>query len=204
MLAVVLGAVNLMLQHRERAAGGMLVVGAALKLTAGLMLPFALAGAARRGAPSRRRDVALGATVVGAVITATSLALFGTGPVHMFTTLRQTQDEGDWHSIPGFISTRLGLGTIGHVVELVLGAVFLLIFCWLVLKAWRGQIDWIDGAGWATLAMIVAAGALLPWYVAWLMPLAALASDRRLWRNAVVLTVVIQCIQIVGYIPHWT
>jgi alpha-1,6-mannosyltransferase len=204
MLAVVLGAVNLMLQHRERAAGGMLVVGAALKLTAGLMLPFALAGAARRGAPSRRRDVALGATVVGAVITVTSLALFGTGPVHMFTTLRQTQDEGDWHSIPGFISTRLGLGTIGHVVELVLGAVFLLIFCWLVLKAWRGQIDWIDGAGWATLAMIVAAGALLPWYVAWLMPLAALATDRRLWRNAVVLTVVIQCIQIVGYIPHWT
>ena len=45
-------------------------------------------------------------------------------------------------------------------------------------------MDWIDGAGWATVAMLVAASSLLPWYVAWLLPLAALASDRRLVRTA--------------------
>ncbi len=46
---------------------------------------------------------------------------------------------------------------------------------WLLRRVWRGQMDWIDGAGWATAAMLVAASSLLPWYVAWLLPLAALA-----------------------------
>ena len=202
MLTAVVGGVYLLLQHRERAAGGVMMLGTALKLTAGLMLPFALTGAARRGARSRRRDLALGAAIVASVLTVPSIALFGTGPLQLPATLKQTQAEGDWHSIPGFISTRLGLGTVGHAVAIVLGAIFLILCCWLVLKAWRGQIDWIDGAGWATLVMIVTAGSLLPWYVAWLMPLAALGSDRRLWRSAVLLTVAIQCIQVMGYIPH--
>ena len=202
MMTAVVGGVYLMLQHRERAAGGVMILGAALKMTAGLMLPFALAGGVRRGARSRRRDLAFGAAIVAALLAVPSFALFGTGPLQLLSTLKKTQDEGDWHSIPGFISTRLGLGTIGHVVGIVLAVIFLGVTCWLVLKAWRGQIDWIDGAAWATLAMIVTAGALLPWYVAWLLPLAAIASDRRLWRTAVVLTVVIQCIQVLGYIPH--
>jgi hypothetical protein len=42
----------------------------------------------------------------------------------------------------------------------------------------------------------------LPWYVAWLLPLAALAADRRLWRTAIVMTGVIQGIELLGYIPH--
>ena len=69
-------------------------------------------------------------------------------------------------------------------------------------RVWKGELDWIDGAGWATVALLVSASALLPWYVAWLIPLAALASDRRLWRVAIVTTGVIQLIQLVGYIPH--
>jgi hypothetical protein len=36
-------------------------------------------------------------------------------------------------------------------------------------------------AGWATLAILVASAWLVPWYVLWLLPLAALANDRRLW-----------------------
>jgi hypothetical protein len=34
------------------------------------------------------------------------------------------------------------------------------------------------------------------------MPLAALGGDRRLWRTAIVMTGVIQGIQLLGYIPH--
>ncbi len=64
--------------------------------------------------------------------------------------------------------------------------------CWLLRRVWRGQIDWIDGAGWATLAMLVASSSLLPWYVAWLLPLAALGRDRRLATTAIVLTGVVQ------------
>jgi hypothetical protein len=50
-------------------------------------------------------------------------------------------------------------------------------------------MDWIVGAGWATVALLVTTGFLVPWYVAWLLPLAALFSgDRRLLAAAVFLT----------------
>jgi hypothetical protein len=52
--------------------------------------------------------------------------------------------------------------------------------------------------------MLVTAGSLLPWYVAWLMPLAALATDRRLLRVAIVASGVIEALQLIGYVPHGT
>jgi hypothetical protein len=51
-----------------------------------------------------------------------------------------------------------------------------------------GELDWITGAGWATVALLITTGLLLPWYVAWLLPLAALSNDRRLWLAAIVMT----------------
>jgi hypothetical protein len=38
--------------------------------------------------------------------------------------------------------------------------------------------------------------------VAWLLPLAALSSDRRLLRSTLALTCFVQLIQLPGYIPH--
>jgi hypothetical protein len=38
--------------------------------------------------------------------------------------------------------------------------------------------------------------------VAWFLPLAALALDRRLWRLAIVTTGVVGVIQLIGLIPH--
>ncbi len=113
-------------------------------------------------------------------VAALSFALFGTGSLHLLHTLRQNQGRGDWHSIPGFISTRLGFGTIGHVTGIVLGGAFAAVVVWLVRRVWRGRLDWIDGAAWATVAMLATASSLLPWYIAWLMPLAALGRDPRL------------------------
>jgi hypothetical protein len=73
---------------------------------------------------------------------------------------------------------------------------------WLLRRVWQGRTDWIEGAGWATVAMLVAASSLMPWYVAWSLPLAALGHDRRLARTALVLTGVILGIQLIGLIPH--
>jgi hypothetical protein len=50
--------------------------------------------------------------------------------------------------------------------------------------------------------MLVAASSLLPWYVAWALPLAAIGSDRRLLRAVLVLTGVVLAVQLLGYIPH--
>jgi alpha-1,6-mannosyltransferase len=202
MLALMSAALFAMLQHRERSAGGLTMAAVGVKLTAGLFLPFAAAAEGRNRGHDRRRDVLLGAAAGAVLLAILGFGMFGSGPLHLLATLHKSQAEGDWHSIPGFISTRLGLPPIGQVAGLVLALLFVVAFWWLLRRVWRGEMDWIDGAGWATAAMIVTASSLLPWYVAWLMPLAALASDHRLWRTAIYLTVFVQAIQMLGYIPH--
>jgi hypothetical protein len=202
MLALMMAAVYAMLRHRERAAGALTMAAIGIKLTAGLLLPFAAASEAGARGRDRRRDLLIG-TGIGAVLLAiVGFAVFGTGPLHLLATVQKNQNQGDWHSIPGFISTRLGLAPVGHVAGYVLAALFACALFLLVRRVWRGEMDWIDGAGWATAAMLVAASSLLPWYVAWLMPLAALASDHRLWRTALWLSALILGIQMLGYIPH--
>jgi alpha-1,6-mannosyltransferase len=202
MLTALVAGVYALLQQRSRAAGAMIVLGAGIKLTAGLFLPFAIASGRVVGTRSRRRDILIGAGTTAALVAALGFAAFGSGPLHLLGTLLKIQGEGDWHSIPGFISTRLGLGAIGHVAGLVLGVMFIGAFAWLLRRVWRGEMDWIDGAGWATLAMLITASSLLPWYVAWLLPFAALSTDHRLWRASIVMTGVVQGILLLGYIPH--
>ncbi len=202
MLAVMMSGVYLLLQHRDRGGGALLTAATGIKLTAGLLLPFAVAGATTRRPGSSRRNVLIGAGVAAGAMLVITYAAFGTGALKLLATLKQTQSEGDWHSIPGFVSARLELGSIPTAVGVVLGVVFLAILCWLVSKTWRGELDWIHGAAWATFALLVTANSLLPWYVAWLLPLTALASDRRLWKWSIALTGLVLAINLIGYIPH--
>ena len=53
----------------------------------------------------------------------------------------------------------------------------------------RRDGDWITRAGWATFALIASLAWVMPWYVIWLLPLAALGSSERLRRVALGLTV---------------
>jgi hypothetical protein len=202
MLVPFMAGVVLLLQRRGRLAAGSIVVGAGIKMTAGLLLPFALAGARGQMFNTRRRDLLIGAGVTTALLAAFTVALFGAGPLHLPATIEKVQSSGNWQSIPGFIGTRLGLGTVGHSVALILGALFAIALGWLVWRVWRGELDWIAGAGWAAFALLVTAASLLPWYVAWLMPLAALGRDRRLWKASLVLTGVMAGFQLLAYIPH--
>jgi alpha-1,6-mannosyltransferase len=203
MLALLAAGIYLVLAHRDRAAAWSMVAAAGIKLTAGLVFAFALADGGGRSS-QRRRDFLSGSAVAAGVLAVPTLAVFGVGPLHMLLTLQKGQSEGDWHSIPGFISTKLGLVTAGRVVSVLLALVFVAVFLWLLRRVRRGQLDWIAGAGWAGAALLLTASALLPWYVAWLMPLAALAGDRRLWRTAIVMSGVVQAIQVLGYIPHYS
>lgn len=202
MLAVMAAGIVLLLQRRERLGAASLTVAAGVKLTAGVLLPFALAGAGRPLSTSRRRDILIGAGVAGSLIAALSFSLFGTGLFKLIVTVHQSQAMGDWHSLPGFISSRLGLGTIGQVTGYLLSALMLAIVCWLVRKVWRGELDWLAGAGWATFAMLACAGSLMPWYLAWLLPLAAIGRDRRLLQAAIWLSGFVQFVELLGYIPH--
>jgi alpha-1,6-mannosyltransferase len=202
MLAALAAGIYLLLAHRERSGAASIMLAAGIKLTAALYLPFALAGSGGPRTRNRRREVLVGAAVGAAIVAWLGYAAFGTGPLHMLATLQKGQSEGDWHSLAGVISTKLGQPAIGHIVGLCLAGVFIATTAWLVRRVWRGELDWIDGAAWSTVVLLLTASALLPWYVAWLLPLAALASDRRLWTVSIVMTGIVQGIQVLGYIPH--
>ncbi len=203
MLLAMVGGVYAILASREWVGGGLSLVAIGVKLTAGLVLPFALADGGRQGRPGRgRARLALGAGVGLAALAALSFTQFGTGSFRMLGTVVKSQRDGGWLGIPGFISSKLGLATVGHITGFVLAGAFAVTLCWLLRRVWRGQMDWLAGAGWAMLAMLVASSSLLPWYVAWLLPLAALGRDRRLAMTAIIFTGVIQGVTLMGYVPH--
>lgn len=208
MLAASTGAIYLIVTDRGRLGGGLLVGAVAIKLTAGLLVPFACAAGGAQRNRRRRRDIAIGVGVGAALTIALSGALFGAGTLNLFATVQRSQSQGDWHSIPGFIHLVIST-TAGRVVGYLLTAIFLGVTGWLLRRVWRGQVDWLNAAGWATLAMLITAGSLLPWYVAWLLPLAAVSTDRRLIRTTLWITGVVLALQVLqlagteifGYLP---
>jgi Glycosyltransferase family 87 len=203
MLVPVLAGVVFLLQRRGRLGAASIVAGLGIKVTAGLLLPFALAGARGPLLSTRRRDLLIGAGIAAALMGIFAAILFGAGPLHLPATIEKVQGKGsNWQSVPGFIGTRLGLGAVGHPAALILGGLFAAVLAWLLWRVWRDKLDWIAGSGWATLALLVTAASLLPWYVVWLMPLAALGRDRRLWTASLVLSGVMVAFQLLAYIPH--
>jgi alpha-1,6-mannosyltransferase len=189
MLALLVAGLYVLLQGRARSSGLLLVAATAVKLTAGLVLPFAIAGSpGRRDGARGRYGIAIGAGIGAALIAALGFALFGTGPLHLLGTLQSIQSQGGAQSIVGFLAAAFGMGPLSSAAGLVLTTVFLGIVAWLLRRVWIGELDWIAGAGWATVALLITTGFLVPWYVAWLLPLAALSDDRRLWFAAILLT----------------
>ena len=197
MLAPMTAGVYVLLQKRQATGGAMIALATGIKLTAGLVLPFALVRP-----HARRRRLLLGAGVASAAIAGLGFAMFGSGQLHLLATLRQNQSVGDWQSIPGFISTQLGLGTVGRLVGVSLGLAFIGVTGWLLMLVRRDRLDWIAGAGWATVAMLITASSLLPWYIAWLTPLAALSADRRLQRWMLTMTGTVLLINMLSWVPN--
>ena len=190
MLAILVTGVYVLLRQKERASGALIVTASVVKLTAGLLLPFALLESAGRRDGSRRRLAVLtGAAVAAVLASALAFALFGSGPLHVLGTLQKIQTAGGAQSIPGLILKVLGLGALSGPVALVLDGAFLVCLAWLLWRVGKGEMDWIAGAGWATFALLVTAGQLVPWYVGWLVPLAALSRDRRLLVATIAMTV---------------
>jgi hypothetical protein len=72
-----------------------------------------------------------------------------------------------------------GAASLPAWAHLVADALLLAAVCALLVRTRRGA-DWLEGAGWAFVALLLTTAWLLPWYVAWAVPFAALAGDRRL------------------------
>lgn len=200
MLVALMAGVYLLLQNRERSSGALMVVATAIKVSAVLPLVFALISGHGRFSGKFRKGVLMGVLTATAAVAIMSFGLFGTAVFHLPSTLESVQSRGDWHSVPG-LALALGFPTASAVLSLALGATFAAIMAWLMFQVWRDRLDWLAAAGWMTAALLVTTSSLLPWYVAWLTPFAALVADRRLWRFSLWATGFILALQLAGYIP---
>ena len=179
MLVPAIGAVALLLARRDRAAGAALMLAVAVKFSAVLLLPFLLAAAW----PNRRRvrDVIVGCLLSGIPLLVMSLALFG-------LSMPNLSDQSTLltpFSFPNLFGYFIGVG--GGTSGVLRLADLALIVVVVLLVRRRG--DWVSHAGWATLALIASLAWVMPWYVIWVLPLAAIGSSVRLRRTALVLTV---------------
>jgi alpha-1,6-mannosyltransferase len=190
MLLLTTWGVYAVLTQRERAAGALMSAAAGIKLTGAIVLPFALIADGRAaGIRSRRTRFLVGLGVTSLVIAGASYVAFGTGILHMVRTLQNVQDLGSWQSVPGFVFS-LTKTPVTYPVRIADDVVLAAALLWVLRRVWQGRMDWIEGAAWATFAVLLTAWSLLPWYTAWLMPLVALTDSKRMWRVATVSTLI--------------
>ena len=174
LLALGLGAVLLVVEERDGAAGALALLAAGVKASAGLLLPFLLLGA-------RRPRRALAGIASGAVaLLAVALAAFGREALGFVAQIREQQRFVATESVPSRVARWLGYDALPEWLRLLFGLAFAAAVLGLLWGTWRGRIDWLTAAGWATLALLASTAWLVPWYVVWLLPLAALAHDWRL------------------------
>ncbi len=201
MLLFSTGSVYALLTRRDRAAGVLVSAAAAVKLTGALLLPFALLSDIGRQT-QRRRAFLIGFAAITIVIAVASMAAFGTSILHLPGSLQSVQNRGTtWKSGPGSIFAATGLHPTTAcriVVDLVLVSCLL----WLLREVWRGRMDWIEGAAWATFAVLISAWSFLPWYASWPLPLVALCRSRRLLNASLALTAIAGVMMIAQTLPN--
>ncbi|UGS36124.1 hypothetical protein DSM104329_02524 [Capillimicrobium parvum] len=181
LVAAVAAAALLALGARRGAlASGTAILAAAMKTSALLLAPFVILGA-----PSRRRALA-GALAAAALCTGAAVLAFGSSLTGMVGALAQQQRSVSRHSMPSEVASLSGLD-IG-TVRAMLGAAAATAAAVALVHAWRHRHRAVAAAGWATAALLVSTAWLLPWYIVWLLPLAAVARDRRLQTATFVLT----------------
>jgi hypothetical protein len=173
-------------------AGASLMTAVALKASAAILIPIVLGsqlagwGSGRSAALHRRHllqllaGMAVGALVWGAA----SVAAFGPHLPDLATQGRLVTME----SLPNLLGVALLQGGETTTLRLILSGVLVATIAACSVLAYRRR-ESLTGAGWATVALLVTLSWVLPWYVLWLLPLAALAGSRRLRTTALVLGV---------------
>jgi alpha-1,6-mannosyltransferase len=185
---VTMAGVFAFVRGRERAGPAVATAAASIKASAGLVVPFLVAGA--RG---RWRPALVASAVAAALVGLVALVGFGSHSLDALGLLSSNQERTSRFSLPYKTAELLGTLLPGdrldyrETVRIVFGLAFAATFAFLLLRTWRGA-DPIAMAGWATLAVLLASAWLVPWYALWLLPFAALAPDRRLLAATVVLS----------------
>jgi alpha-1,6-mannosyltransferase len=168
------------LSARQAGSGAAFVAALAIKAPAAIAAPFALLGA-KHG----RGRLLLGAALALATIALASQAAFGPHWLDALGGAGASQNRTSHLSIPTTAARLSGLDPdLLRAAALVLYAGLL---AHLLAWTWRGG-DWLRASAWASLGLLLASAWLLPWYVIWALPLAALSRDRPLQLVVLALT----------------
>jgi len=171
------------LTARELSAGATLVAAIATKATASIVLPFALA----QGPTGLKRDISTRFRPVGRLLVGAAGALvvigiagwigFGWDWLHAFTLAGENQGRTSYMCIP--ITTARLTGLDPDATRLTFGLLYAALVAYLLIWTARGG-DWLRASAWAMAGLLIATAWLLPWYLLWALPLAALSRDRPL------------------------
>ncbi len=172
MLALMMAAVGFTLSDRDAAAGAAVVVGALVKATVAVLLPFMIL--------ARRRSAALyGALGALALCALAGYLAFGIHGIDVVSALNRDSAFVSTDSFPNELAHLFGKPGVFPVDHDLLKAALVLIVAHLLWRTWRGY-DWVAASGWALLAISVTSTWLLAWYILWPLPLAVITRDRRL------------------------
>ncbi len=164
-----------------------LAIAVGVKASAAILVPIVLASLLRDGRMVMR--VVLGLIVGGALVGAASVLAFGLHIPDLSTQSKLVTSE----SVPNLIGLALGSGGESETLHKVMDAVLVvcvLLCCWQAFsRRWPASDRMFTAAGWASVALLVTLSWVLPWYVLWALPLAALSSSRRLRSVALLLSV---------------
>jgi alpha-1,6-mannosyltransferase len=190
-----------MLAAREGTAGGAFMAAFAIKAPAAIAAPFAFLATARAhrpqateleaAPPSALRPLGsgtrllLGVGVAALAIVVAAYAAFGWNWLDAISLAGENQHRASHMSIPITFARITGLDAAA--VRATALALYVVLFIYLLIRAWQGA-DWLRAAAWASFTLLLATAWLLPWYLIWTLPLAALSRDRPLQLLVLILT----------------
>jgi hypothetical protein len=182
----------------EIGAGATFITATAIKASGGVLIPVVLVGLLR--APRRLWQVLIGMALAATIVAAASLIAFGLHIPDLSTQGRLVTGE----SIPNLVGLAIGAGGESETLRKAMSGVLVLSILYCCLLAWgsrehagdagidrplRGIDRLLTASGWASVALLVTLSWVLPWYILWVLPFAALSSSRRLRTTALVLGV---------------
>jgi hypothetical protein len=173
MLAVLFAGLLLIARKRPISGGAAVGAAVAIKITAGLALPFVLIG------HRRRWRVLAGLSACAVVSAIVAFVAFPDHAVNLIQTFKLEQRLVALHSIPNEVTNLFGPPRLTADGRRIAQALLLIAIAAALVRVVRSR-DWVTTCGWAMVALVATSPWFVPWYSMWPLPFAAVSRDRRL------------------------